>query len=171
MMRWTRILMILAALSTAIAGKVAFAVDFAKASADFGPEGTWSNNCEIDRMTDVKICRLMAYRLFDEGRDTGFVALTFIPNGNDYHLFITTSQGMIDNCAIRVDRQPRLETQIATINMCMFPNFLSGKFLDQFKNGSTVLVRINFLRAGRRDIDFTLNGFGRTFDEMQRNLH
>lgn len=168
-MRWTVAVTLLAALLVSLAGGSG-AADFSKSSSDFGPEGVWSNSCDIDRMTDAKVCRLMTYRLVDEGRDVGFLALSVIPTGNDYHLFLTTSQGLIDSCAIRVDRQPRIETHIATINMCMFPNFLSGKILDQFRNGSTVLVRVNFVRAGRRDIDFTLNGFGRNFEEMQRNM-
>ncbi|WP_247872543.1 hypothetical protein [Azospirillum sp. TSO35-2] len=146
------------------------AVDFSKASADFGPEGAWTNQCDIDRMTDNKTCRLMIYRLFDDGKDVGFVALSIIPTGNDFHLFLTTSQGLVDRCAIRVDRQPRIETQIATLNMCMFPNFVSGRVADQFRNGSTILVRVSFPRMGKRDIDFPLNGFSRTFEEMQRSL-
>lgn len=169
-MRWTVALTLLAAMLTAFSARSAMAADFAKSSASFGPEGVWTNACDIDRMTDAKVCRLMNYRLFEEGREVGFVGLSVIPTGNDFHLFLTTSQGLIESCAIRVDRQPRIETHIATINMCMFPNFLSGRILDQFRNGATVLVRVNFVQAGRRDIDFTLNGFGRNFEEMQRSL-
>lgn len=169
-MRWKILLGFMAALMSAVTINSASAMDFSKATADFGPEGTWSNQCEIDRMTDSKVCRLMVYRLFDEGREVGFVALSVIPTGTDYHLFLTTSQGMIENCAIRVDRQARIETQVATLNMCMFPNFLTGKVAEQFRNGTSMLVRVNFLRAGKRDIDFPLNGFSRNFEEMQRNL-
>ena len=169
-MRWMLVVTLLAGLMSALTTMPARAVDVSKSSAEFGPEGAWGNYCEIDRMTDAKTCRLLIYRLFDEGRETGFVALSVIPTGNDYHLFLTTSQGLIESCAIRIDRQPRIETHIATINMCMFPNFVSGRIVDQFRNGSTVLVRINFLRAGKRDIDFPLNGFSRNFEEMQRNL-
>lgn len=149
--------------------KPAAAVDVSKAAADFGPEGAWTNQCDIDRMTDSKTCRLMIYRLFDDGKDVGFIALSIIPTGNDFHLFLTTSQGLIDRCAIRVDRQPRIESHVATLNMCMFPNFVSGRVADQFRNGSTILVRVNS-RLGKRDIDFPLNGFSRTFEEMQRSL-
>ncbi|CAO3401627.1 hypothetical protein [Azospirillum palustre] len=149
--------------------KPAAAVDVSKAAADFGPEGAWTNQCDIDRMTDSKTCRLMIYRLFDDGKDVGFVALSIIPTGNDFHLFLTTSQGLIDRCAIRVDRQPRIESHVATLNMCMFPNFVSGRVADQFRNGSTILVRVNS-RVSKRDIDFPLNGFSRTFEEMQRSL-
>ncbi|MGA1854942.1 hypothetical protein VH569_03030 [Azospirillum sp. 11R-A] len=149
--------------------KPAAAADVSKAAADFGPEGAWTNQCDIDRMTDSKTCRLMIYRLFDDGKDVGFVALSIIPTGNDFHLFLTTSQGLIDRCAIRVDRQPRIESHVATLNMCMFPNFVSGRVADQFRNGSTILVRVNS-RVGKRDIDFPLNGFSRTFEEMQRSL-
>lgn len=150
--------------------KPAAAVDFSKAAADFGPEGAWTNQCDIDRMTDSKTCRLMIYRLFDDGKDVGFIALSVIPTGNDFHLFLTTSQGLIDRCAIRVDRQPRIESHVATLNMCMFPNFVSGRVADQFRNGSSILVRVNSPRIGKRDIDFPLNGFSRTFEEMQRSL-
>ncbi|PWC88863.1 hypothetical protein TSH100_06525 [Azospirillum sp. TSH100] len=149
--------------------KPAAALDASKAAADFGPEGAWTNQCDIDRMTDSKTCRLMIYRLFDDGKDVGFIALSIIPTGNDFHLFLTTSQGLIDRCAIRVDRQPRIESHVATLNMCMFPNFVSGRVADQFRNGSTILVRVNS-RVGKRDIDFPLNGFSRTFEEMQRSL-
>lgn len=146
------------------------AVDFSKMGAEMGPEGAWTSQCDIDRMTDSKVCRLMHYRLFDDGKDVGFIALSVIPTGNDYHLFLTTSQGMVESCAIRVDRQPRIESHIATLNMCMFPNFMSGRVVDQFRNGASILVRVNFLRAGKRDIDFSLNGFSRNFEEMQRSL-
>jgi invasion protein IalB len=149
--------------------KPAAAADVSKVAADFGPEGAWTNQCDIDRMTDSKTCRLMIYRLFDDGKDVGFIALSIIPTGNDFHLFLTTSQGLIDRCAIRVDRQPRIESHVATLNMCMFPNFVSGRVADQFRNGSTILVRVNS-RVGKRDIDFPLNGFSRTFEEMQRSL-
>lgn len=169
-MRWTVVLTLLAGVLTAMTGRPAAAADFSKSATDFGPEGVWSSACDIDRMTDAKLCRMMTYRLFDEGRDVGFVSLSVIPTGTDFHLFLTTSQGMIESCAIRVDRQPRIETHIATINMCMFPNFLSGRILDQFRNGASVLVRVNFSRAGKRDIDFSLNGFARNFEEMQRSL-
>lgn len=137
---------------------------------EIGPEGVWTNACEIDRMTDLKVCRLMTYRVLEDGRESGFISLTVIPSGNDFHLFVTTSQGLIESCAMRVDRQPRIETQIATINMCMFPNITASKFHEQMRNGSTVLVRINFVRASRRDIDFSLNGFSRNLEELQRNL-
>lgn len=126
-MRWTGLFAFGAALLSALAVTPASAVDFSKSAAEYGPEGAWTSRCEIDRMTDTKVCRLMNYRLFDDGKEVGFVALSVIPTGNDYHLFLTTSQGMIDNCAIRVDRQPRIETQIATLNMCMFPNFVDRK--------------------------------------------
>ncbi|WP_042442334.1 invasion associated locus B family protein [Azospirillum sp. B510] len=152
-----------------VTAKPAVALDVAKAAADFGPEGAWTNQCDIDRMTDSKTCRLMIYRLFDDGKDVGFIALSIIPTGNDFHLFLTTSQGLLDRCAIRVDRQPRIESHVATLNMCMFPNFVSGRVADQFRNGTTILVRIT-TRQGKRDIDFPLNGFSRTFEEMQRGL-
>lgn len=169
-MRWTVYLRLLAVVLTASLATPASAVDFSKSGAELGPEGVWASQCDIDRMTDSKLCRLMTYRLFEEGKDIGFVSLSVIPTGNDYHLFLTTSQGMVESCAIRVDRQPRIETHIATINMCMFPNFMSGRILDQFRNGASVLVRVNFTRAGRKDIDFALNGFARNFEEMQRSL-
>ncbi len=171
-MRWTAILTVFVALLAAnsLCRSAVAAADFAKANPDFGPEGVWSASCDVDRMTDVKTCRLLIYRMFDDGRDTGYIALSVIPTGNDYHLFLTSSQGLIQNCALRVDRQPRSETQIATINMCMFPNFVGSRLLDQFKSGTTILARMNFFRAGRRDIDFTLNGFSRAFDEMVRGL-
>ncbi len=141
-----------------------------KSTPDFGPEGVWTASCDVDRMTDLKTCRLLIYRMMDDGQTTGYLALSVIPTGNDYHLFLTSSQGLVQNCALRVDRQPRAETQIATIAMCMFPNFVGSRLLDQFKNGQTILARLNFVRAGRRDIDFTLNGFSRAFDDMVRSL-
>lgn len=169
-MRWTALLGFVVGLLSAVATTPASALDMTKAAADFGPEGAWTSSCDIDRMTDSKVCRMMIYRLFDDGKDTAFVALSVIPTGNDYHLFLTTSQGMVDSCAIRIDRQPRIETHIATINMCMFPNFVSGHVVDQFRNGTTVLVRVNFVRGGKRDIDFPLSAFSRNFEEMQRSL-
>jgi len=169
-MRLAMVLTVCATLLSAFSPQPAAAIDVAKAASEFGQEGAWTNVCDIDRMTDSRACRLAVYRLFDDGKDVGFIALSVIPTGNDYHLFLTSSQGMIDSCAIRVDRQPRIESRIATINMCMFPNFMSGRILDQFKNGSTVLVRVNFTRAGKRDIDFSLNGFSKNFEEMQRSL-
>ncbi|MEI6985996.1 MAG: invasion associated locus B family protein [Rhodospirillaceae bacterium] len=141
-----------------------------KGNPDFGPEGVWNASCDIDRMTDVKTCRLVTYRMFEDGQTTSYVALSVIPTGNDYQLFMTANQGLVQNCALRVDRSPRAETQIATLNMCMFPNFVGSRLLDQFKNGTTILARMSFVRAGRRDIDFTLSGFSRAFDEMVRSL-
>lgn len=138
---------------------------------EFGPEGVWSTTCDIDRMTDAKSCRMMIYRQAEDGRDGEVVALSIIPTGHDYNLFITTGRGLVQNCALRVDRLPRVETTVASLGMCMFPNFIAGKLLDYFRNGSTILLRINFVRGGRRDIDFPLNGFGRNFEEMQRSLN
>lgn len=171
-MRWMRFLPF-AALFASLAAVTApvSAAETAKPALDLGPEGVWINTCDIDRMTDTRMCRMMTYRLFEDGKESGFVALSVIPAGTDYHLFVTTSQGMIEDCAIRVDRQPRIETHIATLNMCMFPNFVSGRTVEQFRNGTSVLVRINLARGGKRDVDFALNGFGRSFEEMQRNLH
>lgn len=168
-MRWKIFIGFCVALLSALSVQPAGAADVTKTTAEFGPEGVWASACNVDRMTDSKTCRLMTYRLFEEGQEVGFVALSIIPTGTDYHLFLTASQGLIESCAIRVDRQPRIETHIATINMCMFPNFMSGRVLDQFRNGSTVLVRVN-LRGGKQDIDFGLNGFSRNFEEMQRML-
>lgn len=140
----------------------------AKPSFDLGPEGAWSSQCEIDRMIDYRACRVVAHRLFDDGKQQGFIALSVIPAGNDYHLFVTSNLGQLQSCALRVDRQPRIESQIATFNMCMFPNFLSGRTVDQFKSGSSVLIRLNYRNSGRRDIDFPLNGFSKSYDEMHR---
>jgi invasion protein IalB len=142
------------------------AVELPKSAPDMGPEGQWFSQCDIDRMTDAKTCRMVTYRAVDDG----YVAVSIIPTGNDYHMFLTANGGMLQSCAIRVDRQPRIETYIATLNMCMFPNFLSGRILDQFRSGSSVLVRVNSAKTGRRDIDFSLNGFARNFEEMQKAL-
>lgn len=141
----------------------------AKPQFDLGPEGAWTSQCEIDRMLDYRACRVASHRLYDDGgRQQGFIALSVIPAGSDYHLFVTSNVGQVRSCALRVDRQPRIETQIATFGMCMFPNFLSGRTVDQFKNGSSVLIRLNYTRGGFRDIDFPLNGFSKAYDEMHR---
>ncbi len=169
MMRWTALLAVVAALLAGAVSAPAAAAD-AKSTPDFGAEGVWTSSCDIDRMTDLKTCRLLIYRMVDDGQNSGYIALSVIPTGNDYHLFLTSSQGLVQNCALRVDRQPRAETQIATIAMCMFPNFVGSRLLDQFKNGQTILARLAFVRGGRRDIDFTLNGFSRAFDDMVRSL-
>jgi len=169
-MRWKMFVGFCAVLLSALSVQPAGAATVNKATAEFGPEGVWTSSCDVDRMTDSKTCRMMSYRLYEEGQEVGFVALSLIPTGTDYHLFLTTSQGLIESCAIRVDRQPRIETHIATISMCMFPNFMSGRVLDQFRNGSTVLVRVNFRGGGKQDIDFSLNGFSRNFEETQRLL-
>lgn len=154
-----------AALSTAAH---ATAAEAPKQQFDLGPEGAWTSQCEIDRMLDYRACRVAAHRLFDDGRQQGFVALSVIPAGNDYHLFVTSNAGQVRSCALRVDRQPRIETQIATFGMCMFPNFLSGRTVDQFKNGSSVLIRLNYRGGGYRDVDFPLSGFSKSYDEMHR---
>lgn len=161
---------VLAALLFAAApAKLARAAEPAKASVpELGQEGVWTSLCEIDRMTDFRACRAVSHRVFDDGQKTGVISLSVIPTGNDYYLFVTTNLGPLQNCAIRVDRQPRIETHVATYNMCMFPNFLSGRTVDQFRDGSSVLVRVAFPRGGRRDIDFPLSGFTKAFDEMQR---
>ena len=170
MMRWTAFLALIVALLAGLISPPALAADAAKGPPDFGAEGVWTSSCDIDRMTDLKTCRLLIYRVVDDGQNQGYIALSVIPTGNDYHLFLTSSQGLVQNCALRVDRQPRAETQIATIAMCMFPNFVGSRLLDQFKNGQTILARLTFVRGGRRDIDFTLNGFSRAFDDMVRSL-
>lgn len=139
-----------------------------KPQGDMGPEGVWASQCEIDRMLDYRACRASAFRQFDDGKQQGFVALSVIPAGNDYHLFVTSNAGQVRACALRVDRQPRIETQIATFGMCMFPNFLSGRTVEQFKNGSSVLIRLNYRGGGYRDIDFPLSGFSKAYDEMHR---
>lgn len=157
-----------AAVFTASAAAPASANEGAKQTFDLGPEGAWTSQCEIDRMLDYRACRVAVHRLFDDGRQQGFVALSVIPAGNDYHLFVTSNVGQLQSCALRVDRQPRIESQIATFNMCMFPNFHSGRTAEQFKNGSSVLIRLNYRGGGRRDVDFPLNGFSKTYDEMVR---
>ncbi len=169
MMRWTAVFAVFMALLAGAVSLPAAAADV-KNPPDFGAEGVWTSSCDIDRMTDLKTCRLLIYRVVDDGQSSGYIALSVIPTGNDYHLFLTSSQGLVQNCALRVDRQPRAETQIATIAMCMFPNFVGSRLLDQFKNGQTILARLTFVRGGRRDIDFTLNGFSRAFDDMVRSL-
>jgi len=169
MMRWTAFFAVFVALLAGVVSLPAAAAD-AKSPPDFGAEGVWTSSCDIDRMTDLKTCRLLIYRVVDDGQSSGYIALSVIPTGNDYHLFLTTNQGLVQNCALRVDRQPRAETQIATVAMCMFPNFVGSRLLDQFKNGQTILARLAFVRGGRRDIDFTLNGFSRAFDDMVRSL-
>ncbi len=169
-MRWTRLGLMLLGLASMVTVGSARGQDLAAASAEFGPERTWNASCEIDRMTDVRKCRLLIYQFFDQGRRVGLVALSLVPAGADYHLILTTSEGLLDSCALRVDRAPRIETQIATINMCMFPNFLGRQMLEQFRDGAAILARISFPRIGSRDFDFTLNGFSRAFDEMERTL-
>lgn len=159
---------LLASLLTAFLSFAATAAEPARLHSDLGAEGAWTSQCEIDRMIDYRVCRVVAHRLFDEGQQQGFIALSVIPTGNDYHLFVTSNVGQLQSCALRVDRQPRIESQIATFNMCMFPNFHSGRTVDQFKNGSSVLIRLNYRGGGRRDIDFPLSGFSKAFDEMHR---
>lgn len=150
------------------AAKAPAAGEAVKNAFDLGQEATWSSQCDIDRMLDYRACRVVVHRLFDDGRQQGFVALSVIPAGNDYHLFVTSNVGQLQSCALRVDRQPRIESQIATFNMCMFPNFQSGRTAEQFKNGASVLIRLNYRGGARRDVDFPLNGFSKSYDEMVR---
>ena len=156
---------------TALAFAMAMTMPSAMATiTDLGPEGAWVNACDIDRMTDVKVCRLVNYRMVEDGKEGSFIALTVAPVGSETHLFLTTSLGNIENCALRIDRQPPQETRIATVNMCVFPNITASKLLEQMRNGATMLVRLTLSRTGRRDLDFSLNGFTRNLEEMQRNL-
>ena len=168
-MRWLKILTVLA--GTALATPVSaqgnqFGID----TSDFGPEGVWNNYCEVDRMTDVASCRLYIYRLYENGREIEYMSLSIIPMGQGYAVFMSTSEGLLESCAVRVDRQNRIETRMASINMCVFTDGTGNQLVEQFKNGSSLLVRANYVRAGRRDIDFTLSGFSRNFEEMQRAM-
>lgn len=169
-MRWLRILTVLAATALSMAAVPAQANQFGIDTSDFGPEGVWNNYCEVDRMTDVASCRLYIYRLYENGREVEYMSMSIIPMGKDYAVFISTSEGLLDSCVVRVDRQNRVESRLASINMCVFTEAAGTQIVEQFKNGSSVLLRANFLRAGRRDIDFTLSGFSRNFEEMQRAM-
>ncbi len=130
--------------------------------------GTWAVNCEVDRMTDVRRCRLMIHREIGGG-ETGpeVVALSVVPAGQNLHLFVTTDLGVLSGCALRVDRRPHVETEVATFNMCMFSHFQAGTLDDQFRDGAAVLVRLILADGiGHRDVDFTLTGFQRAYEEM-----
>lgn len=170
-MRWLKLLTVFVGTLVAAATSTAQGNQFGIDTSDFGPEGVWNNYCEIDRMTDVASCRLYIYRLYENGRDIEYMSLSIIPTGKDYSIFLSTSEGLIDSCAIRVDRGDKIDSRLASINMCVFTDVSGSQLVNQFRNGASVLVRANFLRAGRRDIDFTLSGFSRNFDEMQRAMH
>ncbi|HEV7371125.1 hypothetical protein [Arenibaculum sp.] len=170
-MRWIKILTVFVGTLIGVSAQTAHANQFGIDTSDFGPEGVWNNYCEIDRMTDMASCRLYIYRLYENGREVEYVSLSVIPTGGSFAIFLSTSEGLIDSCSIRVDRQDKIDTRMASINMCVFADVTGAQVVEQFRNGSALLVRSNFLRAGRRDVDFTLSGFTRNFEEMQRAMH
>ena len=77
-MRWAKFViagaMAWIVFATGVAQSNQFVTDFAQ----YGPEGVWNNFCEIDRMTDVKACRLYIYRLYDNGRDKESVSVSVV---------------------------------------------------------------------------------------------
>ncbi len=143
----------------------------AAAVEDVGPEGQWLADCTVDRMTDTRTCRVLIYRqLGDASGAMRTAALSVVPVGKDYGLFLTIDKGVVDRCALRVDRQPRLETAISTISVCVFPNFAVDKVAESFRNGSNVLTRFTFKDGSQQDVDFPLKGFTQAFEEMGRGL-
>jgi len=139
---------------------------------DLGPEGQWIADCSMDRMTDTRTCRVLIYRLLGDpsGQGPRTAAISVVPVDKDYELFLTIDRGVVDRCALRVDRQPRLESAVSTIGVCVFPNFAVDKVAEAFRNGSTVLTRFTFKDGSQQDIDFPLKGFRQAFDEMARSL-
>lgn len=165
-MRWKTILCLgLAGLGLASGNAGAASVE------DLGPEGQWIADCSIDRMTDTRTCRVLVYRLLGDPSGTPrTAAISVVPVGKDYELFLTIDKGVVERCALRVDRQPRIESTVSTISVCVFPNFAADKMADSFRNGSTVLTRFSFKDGSQQDLDFPLKGFKQAFDEMARSL-
>lgn len=139
---------------------------------DLGAEGQWITDCTMDRMTDSRTCRILIYRLLGDpsGQGARTAAISVVPMGNDYEMFLTIDRSVVDRCALRVDRQPRVESSVSTISVCVFPNFAVQKVAESFRNGSTVLTRFIFKDGSQQDIDFPLKGFKQAFDEMARSL-
>ncbi len=139
---------------------------------DLGPEGQWITDCSMDRMTDMQTCRLILYRLLADpaGQGGRAVAISVVPVNRDYALFLSIDRAVVDRCALRVDRHPRLESTVAAVNTCVFSNFAVDKMADTFRDGTTVLTRFAFKDGSQQDIDFSLKGFRDAFDEMANNL-
>ncbi|WP_431858295.1 hypothetical protein [Azospirillum sp.] len=138
---------------------------------ELGPEGQWLADCTIDRMTDTRNCRVLVYRLLgDPSGNARVAAISVVPVGKDYEMFLTIDRGVVERCALRVDRQPRIESSVSTINVCVFPNFAADKMGDSFRGGTTVLTRYTFKDGSQQDLDFPLKGFKQAFEEMTRSL-
>lgn len=138
---------------------------------ELGPEGQWLADCTIDRMTDTRNCRALVYRLLGEPAGNARVAaISVVPVGKDYELFLTIDRGVVERCALRVDRQPRIESAVSTVNVCVFPNFAADKVAETFRNGTTVLTRFVFKDGSQQDLDFPLKGFKQAFEDMTRSL-
>jgi hypothetical protein len=169
-MRWS---VFLSAMVMAVLGSAAMPArggQLGLDSSDFGPEGTWNHYCEVDRMTDAASCRLYIYRIYENGAGADYMAVSIVPIGKDFSVFLSTSEGLVDGCAVRVDRLNRVESRLASVNMCVFAEGAGTQVVEQFKTGTSALVRASFLRSGRRDLDFPLKGFARSFEDMQRAL-
>lgn len=138
---------------------------------ELGPEGQWLADCSIDRMTDSRTCRVLVYRLLgDAAGAMRTAAISVVPVGKDFELFLTIDKAVVDRCALRVDRQPRVESAVSTVSVCVFPNFAVDKLADSFRNGTSVLTRFTFKDGSQQDLDFPLKGFKQAFDEMARSL-
>ncbi|PWC44804.1 invasion associated locus B family protein [Azospirillum sp. TSO22-1] len=143
----------------------------AAAVEELGPEGQWLADCTVDRMTDTRNCRVLVYRLLgDPSGNARVAAISVVPVGKDYELFLTIDKGVVERCALRVDRQPRIESSVSTINVCVFPNFAADKMGESFRGGTTVLTRYTFKDGSQQDLDFPLKGFKQAFEEMTRSL-
>ncbi|WP_448188193.1 hypothetical protein [Azospirillum sp. sgz301742] len=170
-MRWTRILGFGLAGLCGLAGGMQPGAARAATVEEMGPEGQWMADCSMDRMTDTRTCRVLVYRLLgDASGAMRTAAISVVPVGKDYELFLTIDKGVVDRCALRVDRQPRLESTVSTISVCVFANFAADKVADSFRNGTTVLTRFTFKDGSQQDIDFPLKGFKQAFEEMARGL-
>lgn len=172
-MHLKNILSVFAAVWMAATAHTALGNQFGIDTSQFGPEGVWNSYCEVDRMTDAASCRLYIYRLYENGRDVEYISISVLPTGlagGDFSLFLSTSEGLVESCALRVDRLDKVDSRMASINMCVFADGTGSQIINELKNGSSLLVRANFLNSGRRDLDFTLNGFTRNFEEMQRAM-
>ena len=153
----------ISALAALSAGWGLFILSFSdSAEASLSSFDRWRAECKVDSLTDQTSCNVMYAKL-----GNGYIGISLTQIEGKFIFAISTDHGILEGCAIRVDAEKAITSDITYQGICLMgPGVIdTQKIMDDFLVGESVLVRVYLYGKGYEETRIPLQGFEDTVKE------
>lgn len=137
-----------------VIGGIAFFSDYGMASENHFDR--WRSECNVDSMTDEKICKVLYAILIEEE----FIMVGIAKSEEGFLITLGSggSSGVVERCAMRVDKNEAKRSDLTYGRLCILQDSEESIF-GELLRGSSVLVRVSFYLSGHLEARIPLDGF------------